>query len=71
VLLIQGHDDQYGTMAQIEAVERQVAGPVQAVRLSGCGHSPHVDQPVATLQAIAAFVARVSDAPDATAAGSA
>jgi pimeloyl-ACP methyl ester carboxylesterase len=63
VLLIQGHDDQYGTMAQIEAVERQVAGPVKALRLNGCGHSPHVDQPVATLEAIAAFVATVSEAP--------
>jgi pimeloyl-ACP methyl ester carboxylesterase len=69
VLLIQGHDDQYGTMAQIEAVERQVAGPVKAVRLGACGHSPHVDQPVATLEAIAAFVAAVTDAPPAKAAG--
>jgi pimeloyl-ACP methyl ester carboxylesterase len=69
VLLIQGHDDQYGTMAQIEAVERQVAGPVKAVRLDACGHSPHVDQPAATLEAIAAFVAAVSDAPPAKASG--
>jgi pimeloyl-ACP methyl ester carboxylesterase len=69
VLLIQGHDDQYGTMAQIEAVERQVAGPVKAVKLSACGHSPHVDQPVATLEAIAAFVAMVSGAPEGDSAG--
>jgi pimeloyl-ACP methyl ester carboxylesterase len=69
VLLIQGHDDQYGTMAQIEAVERQVRGPVTAVVLNRCGHSPHVDQPVATLEAIAALVARVSEARDQDAAG--
>jgi pimeloyl-ACP methyl ester carboxylesterase len=69
VLLIQGHEDQYGTMAQIEAIERQVAGPVESVRLHGCGHSPHVDQPIATLDAIAAFVAMVCGTPDAGGAG--
>ena len=69
VLLIQGHDDQHGTMAQIEAVERQVAGPVKSVKLNGCRHSPHVDQPVATLEAIAAFVAMVCAAPDGGAGG--
>jgi pimeloyl-ACP methyl ester carboxylesterase len=60
VLLIQGEDDQYGTMAQISAIERQVAGPVRTVKLAACGHSPHVEQKAATLEAIAAFVARVT-----------
>jgi pimeloyl-ACP methyl ester carboxylesterase len=55
-LLIQGADDQYGTRAQIDAIEQQLAGPVSAVLLPQCGHSPHVDQPEATLAAIAAFV---------------
>lgn len=56
VLLIQGRDDQYGTLAQIEAIARQVKGPVEPVVLPDCGHSPHVDQPEATLSAIAAFL---------------
>jgi pimeloyl-ACP methyl ester carboxylesterase len=63
VLLIQGRDDQYGTLAQIESVERQVGGPVRSVVLDACGHSPHVDQPEATLQAIAEFVAGARDLP--------
>ena len=58
-LLIQGEDDQYGTMAQIEALERQLGGPVETAVLTHCAHSPHVDQVQATLVAIAEFVEQV------------
>ncbi len=61
VLAIQGFDDEYGTMAQIDAVARQVAGPVEVLRLDRCGHSPHRDQPEAVVDAIARFVARLDD----------
>jgi pimeloyl-ACP methyl ester carboxylesterase len=57
VLLIQGADDQYGTLAQIDAIARQVRGQVEQVVLPDCAHSPHVDQKEATLEAIARFVA--------------
>ena len=57
-LLIQGEDDQYGTRAQVDAVARQVSGPVTTLMLSDCGHSPHVDQKETTLGAIAEFVTR-------------
>ena len=56
VLLIQGEDDQYGTLAQIDAIARQVKGPVESVVLPHCAHSPHVDQNEATLKAIRRFV---------------
>lgn len=55
-LLIQGEDDQYGTMAQIEALERQLGGPVETAVLARCAHSPHVDQTEGTLAAIAEFI---------------
>jgi pimeloyl-ACP methyl ester carboxylesterase len=58
-LLIQGEDDQYGTMAQIEALERQLGGSVETVVLTRCAHSPHVDQTPGTLEAIAQFVESV------------
>jgi pimeloyl-ACP methyl ester carboxylesterase len=61
VLAIQGHDDAYGTMAQVDAIAAQVQGPCEVVRLTGCGHSPHRDQPERTLEAMAGFVRRVSD----------
>jgi len=56
LLLIQGRDDEYGTLAQLDAIERGVSVRVQRVELSDCGHSPHRDQPQATLAAIAGFV---------------
>ena len=51
ILAIQGLDDQYGTMAQVEAIERQSGGSVEVVRLADCRHSPQRDQPEATLDA--------------------
>jgi len=60
VLAIQGSDDEYGTMAQVEAIERQVGGPCEVVKLDACGHSPHRDQPDATLAAITRFVAALA-----------
>jgi pimeloyl-ACP methyl ester carboxylesterase len=59
LLLIQGKDDEYGTMAQLDAVEAQVRGPVERVELEECRHSPHRDQRERTLDAIAAFVERL------------
>ena len=56
VLLIQGADDEYGTTAQLDAIARGVKGPVETLVLPACKHSPHRDQPAATLQAIARFV---------------
>jgi pimeloyl-ACP methyl ester carboxylesterase len=60
VLAIQGLDDQYGTVAQLDAIAAQVGGPFERVMLEACGHSPHRDQPDATLGAIERFVARAS-----------
>lgn len=60
VLLIQGQDDEHGTLAQIDSIERQVRGPVQRLVLPECGHSPHRDQREHTLAAIADFVSRQS-----------
>jgi len=61
ILVIQGVDDQYGTMAQVEAIERQAGGSVQVLALSKCKHSPQRDQPDATLQAIQRFMAALQD----------
>ena len=55
VLVIQGEQDEYGTLAQIAAIQQRVAH-AQALVLKNCGHSPHRDQPAATLEAIAKFV---------------
>lgn len=59
VLVIQGEEDEYGTMAQVQAVARQVSGPCEIVTLPACGHSPHREQPEATLAAVSRFVNRI------------
>jgi pimeloyl-ACP methyl ester carboxylesterase len=56
VLCIQGNEDQYGTMAQVEAIVKQCAGPVEILALADCRHSPQRDQPDATAAAIARFL---------------
>jgi pimeloyl-ACP methyl ester carboxylesterase len=56
LLAIQGEDDEYGTLAQLEAVSSQVSGPAQRLVLPRCGHSPHRDQPEAVLEAAASFI---------------
>jgi len=56
ILAIQGLDDQYGTMAQVEAIARQSSGPVEILPVAECRHSPQRDQPAATLEAITKFV---------------
>jgi pimeloyl-ACP methyl ester carboxylesterase len=59
VLVIQGEDDEYGTKAQLDAIAAKVAGPVETLLLKDCKHSPHRDQPDATLAAMARFVAAI------------
>ena len=54
-LLIQGEHDQYGTLAQIEAIERGLHGPVQNAVLD-CRHAPHLEAPDATLDAATRFL---------------
>src|SRR5258705_14010166 len=45
ILAIQGFDDEYGTMAQLEAVARQTGGPLGLLHLAGCPPSPPPPQP--------------------------
>jgi pimeloyl-ACP methyl ester carboxylesterase len=57
VLLIQGRDDEYGTMRQLDTIARAVRGPVERIVLEDCGHSPHLDHPHAVVTAVRDFVA--------------
>jgi len=56
VLGIQGHDDEYGTMAQLDEIARRVAGRCELLKLPACGHSPFRDKSNETLEAIVRFV---------------
>ncbi len=59
VLAIQGTDDAYGTLAQIEQINLP-AGQLDRVALEHCGHSPQRDQADATTRLIRDFLARVA-----------
>ncbi|MBP0594220.1 alpha/beta hydrolase [Paraburkholderia sp. LEh10] len=60
LLAVQGHDDHYGTMAQIETIAQRVAR-AQLAKLDHCGHSPHRDAPQALNEAIVQFIEVHSD----------
>lgn len=55
VLAIQGEEDPYGSMAQIDGIAHEVPG-TRLLKLPACGHSPHRDQAAAVLSAVAAFL---------------
>jgi pimeloyl-ACP methyl ester carboxylesterase len=55
-LVIQGEDDPYGTLAQVDAIERGAAGPVTRLVLPACGHTPHRDRPEDVLSALRSFL---------------
>jgi pimeloyl-ACP methyl ester carboxylesterase len=59
VLLIQGRDDEYGTMRQLDLVEAGVRGPTSRVELDDARHAPHLDRPDAVLDATVAFLAEL------------
>lgn len=58
ILIVQGEDDQYGTMAQIEAAERECYCPVEVALMPKARHTPQREAPEATLEAITRFVKR-------------
>lgn len=61
LLLIQGCDDEYGTFAQLDAIQRAVTGVVARVELNDCGHAPQRDQAQATIASIRDFVTLLAD----------
>ena len=56
VLAIQGYDDEYGTMAQLDEIAHRVKGPCELLKLERCGHAPFRDQPETVLKRVSQFV---------------
>jgi pimeloyl-ACP methyl ester carboxylesterase len=61
VLVVQGEDDQYGTLEQVDAVVAQVSGPAESLVIPHCGHSPHSERPDEVLGAATRFVRKALD----------
>jgi pimeloyl-ACP methyl ester carboxylesterase len=56
ILIVQGEGDQYGTVAQIEAAQRDCYCPVDVALLPGARHNPQREAPDETLRAISDYV---------------
>src|SRR6201746_1870907 len=59
VAILQGADDQYGTIRQVEIAQQECYCPVDVTIIPGAGHSPHREAPGATLETIAEFATRI------------
>jgi pimeloyl-ACP methyl ester carboxylesterase len=68
VMIVQGADDQYGTLRQIEIAQEECYCPVDVTILPGAGHSPHREAAEATLAVITDFAASLFRANGASAA---
>jgi pimeloyl-ACP methyl ester carboxylesterase len=55
MLLIQGEDDEYATLAQLDRIEARAKGPVTPLVLPNCGHVPYRDQEEAVVDAVVTF----------------
>ena len=59
VAIVQGGNDQSGTMRQIEIAQEECYCPVDVTVIPEAGHQPHRETPEATLAAISGFVQAV------------
>jgi pimeloyl-ACP methyl ester carboxylesterase len=61
VAIIQGAQDQYGTLRQVEIAQEECYCPVDMTVLPGVGHSPHREAAEATLTVLRDFYSAVID----------
>jgi len=59
VAILQGEDDQYGTIRQIEIAKEECYCPVDVTVIPGAGHSPQREAAELTLVTISEFVRRI------------
>ena len=57
VLVLQGRDDEYGTLRQVEAIAAGVTHS-DTVVIDGCGHAPHLERRNEVLDASVGFLVR-------------
>ena len=55
-MLIQGYDDKYGTMRQLDSISSQIKYNPLRLEIKNCGHSPHIEYPQLVLDNIQKFI---------------
>ncbi len=63
VQIVQGENDQYGTIRQVEIAQEECYCPVEVAMIPGANHAPQRERPEVTLDAIAAFANRILRSP--------
>jgi pimeloyl-ACP methyl ester carboxylesterase len=58
LLCIQGYDDEYATMRQLDGI-KALLPQTTLLKLSKCGHSPQRDQTAAVIESISKFVSEL------------
>lgn len=61
-LIIQGEEDEYGTLKQVEGIARQVKGKAETFLLPGIGHTPHKEAPAETAERAIRFIMSILEA---------
>ncbi|MFN2353081.1 MAG: alpha/beta fold hydrolase [Desulfopila sp.] len=56
LLVIQGADDQYGSIGQVDAIVAGSSSSAQRLIIEGCGHAPHLEAREVVLNAMADFI---------------
>lgn len=60
VAVVQGENDQYGTIRQIEIAQQECYCPVEVTLIPDVGHSPHREAADVTVRTIAEFVTDIA-----------
>lgn len=58
-LMIQGDADEYGTIRQLDTIERGSGSPTERLLVAGADHSPHLSHPGPVTDAVVEFLSRV------------
>lgn len=56
LLVIQGADDQYGSIRQVDAIAAGSSSSVRRQIIEGCGHAPHLEARKTVLESMADFI---------------
>lgn len=59
IQIVQGENDAYGTIRQVEIAQEECYCPVEVAMIAGAGHSPQREKSDVTLAAIAGFANRI------------
>ena len=60
ILVVQGLNDEYGTLGQLESIAHRAGAPVDRLLLANCGHAPHRDRAAIVETATAAWIVSLS-----------